>query len=920
MSHHTEYSISRLNDCGCCEGVTDKTPQKIHNRPSLNVIAYRIGKYDDFKVTMLSRLSSSKFLNLDALRTRNDRDFSIALIDAWSIIADVLTFYDQYIANERYLRTATERLSIFELARLIGYKPHPGVAASTLLAFTMDDLSGSPEKVKISIGTKVQSTPKQDEQAQIFETIEAIEARQTWNRIRPRLLKPQIPIKDTKAFLFDGIDTGLKAGDGIVYTPTGGTGGNVFATITATELDQENNRTLVKIASLKQPPIHGSVSTINQITFGLPPPAGNYLGKTFEAAELDAEVIANHFKTEDIFDALSVKIPSSHSVLVFRQVASIFGHNAPAWNSLPDSLIGEVPTLGIINGNLVRTGSKFAPFKFDEEFWPGGDKGKIAKMKLGVCPTGRPDSDPIRVDPSIQPWLFLDNVYKGITPNDNIVLKDGNTWGLYGVTDVSELTKSCFTVTAKVTRLGLDSSERFEDFSIRGTSVFLQSELKPLALIPIEDSIPADNSQTLELNGFVGGLNQDQQVILSDLEIGGSGKLVSEVITLDKIEHELIIGGCTRITFSPALRHVYKRDTVTLNANIALATHGETVQEVLGSGDATQTYQTFILKQPPLTHVSASTPNGVVSTLSIRVNDILWHEADTFFEKGPSERIYIIRTNDAGETIVKFGNGITGARLPTGQNNVRAVYRKGLGTSGLLDAGQLNMLMSRPLGLKETINPHPSTGADDPESYTEAQRNAPLHVLTLERVVSLRDYEDFCRAFGGIAKASAVPAVDSQGKTVLITVAGPNGVRITSDNPVYQNLLQALAVVADPLSRFRVVSHRTVNFRMAGKVKVDPDFIAKKVLSEIDNILRTTFSYDAREFGQPVVLSEVISVMQSIPGVLAVDVDFLYRGKTRKLSPRISAKLPAITSNGQLREAEILILHPGPLDSLEVMS
>ena len=43
----------------------------------------------------------------------------------------MLTFYQERIANEAYLRTATERVSLLELARLIDYELRPGVAAST---------------------------------------------------------------------------------------------------------------------------------------------------------------------------------------------------------------------------------------------------------------------------------------------------------------------------------------------------------------------------------------------------------------------------------------------------------------------------------------------------------------------------------------------------------------------------------------------------------------------------------------------------------------------------------------------------------------------------------------------------------------------------------------------------------------------
>src|SRR6185295_6720744 len=115
----------------------------------------------------------------------------------------------------------------------------------------------------------------------------------------------------------------------------------------------------------------------------------------------------------------------------------------------------------------------------------------------------------------------------------------------------------------------------------------------------------------------------------------------------------------------------------------------------------------------------------------------------------------VTRIADDGTVTVQFGDGITGARVPTGTENVSAKYRVGIGLEGMLAANQLNLLMSRPLGLKEVTNPTPPTGAEDPEKLDQARENAPLTVLTLERIVSLPDFEDFSRAFGGIGKAQA---------------------------------------------------------------------------------------------------------------------------------------------------------------------
>src|SRR4051812_7879024 len=101
-------NLSGLNDCGCCDGTTVQTPVEITNRPGLNALIYRVGTYSRFRDSMLARLSSSAYPALASLRTREDDDPTIALIDAWSAVSDILTFYQERIANEAYLRTARE--------------------------------------------------------------------------------------------------------------------------------------------------------------------------------------------------------------------------------------------------------------------------------------------------------------------------------------------------------------------------------------------------------------------------------------------------------------------------------------------------------------------------------------------------------------------------------------------------------------------------------------------------------------------------------------------------------------------------------------------------------------------------------------------------------------------------------------------
>src|SRR5262249_13045063 len=148
------------------------------NRPGLTAIVFRVGTYSSFRRAMLQRISLLQALA--ALQTRSDDDSAITLLDMWATVADVLTFYQERIANEGYLRTARLRDSILRMARLLDYQLRPGVAATTLLAFTLDRNAS----LRIPMGLRVQSVPADDEKPQIYETLESILADAKLNSLR----------------------------------------------------------------------------------------------------------------------------------------------------------------------------------------------------------------------------------------------------------------------------------------------------------------------------------------------------------------------------------------------------------------------------------------------------------------------------------------------------------------------------------------------------------------------------------------------------------------------------------------------------------------------------------------------------------------------------------------------------------------
>jgi predicted phage baseplate assembly protein len=304
------------------------------------------------------------------------------------------------------------------------------------------------------------------------------------------------------------------------------------------------------------------------------------------------------------------------------------------------------------------------------------------------------------------------------------------------------------------------------------------------------------------------------------------------------------------------------------------------------------------------------------------VDGVLWEEAPTLYGRGPDERVYTLGDDGAGGTVVQFGDGVTGARLSSGVQNVRFKYRKGSGLAGMVDAGQLSQLLTRPLGVRGVTNPLAPEGADDAEVLADARTNAPLTVLTLDRVVSLQDYEDYTRAYPGVGKALATWTWDGHRRGVLVTVADSQGDEIDESGDLAKDLVAALQAAGDPFVPIRVKSYRAAQFEVSATLLVDLDYVADDVLAEARERLLEAFSFEARAFGQPVALSEVVAVLQRMAGVVAVDVDHMQRTDASQApdpAPRLLAELSTGGSaDTEAQAAELLTIDPDSLADVTV--
>jgi hypothetical protein len=339
------------------------------------------------------------------------------------------------------------------------------------------------------------------------------------------------------------------------------------------------------------------------------------------------------------------------------------------------------------------------------------------------------------------------------------------------------------------------------------------------------------------------------------------------------------------------LDFAYDGSTVTLNANTVEATAGVTVHdEVLGNGDATAAGQAFTLAHSPLTYLA--TEDGQTGTLSIAVAEHAgaslgvhglftgphsaverrrWDEVPRLADAGPTARVYEVRQNDDGETTVRFGDGMHGARLPTGHGNVTATYRHGVEAPGPVLAGQLTLLPGRPRGVRTVTNPLPSSGDAGPESFAVARAHAPLSTRAPERVVSLRDYEWFALAFPGIGHARARRLAGPRRDVLHLTVATPTGEDLTVDSPLIATLGDALRTHCARQVALTIQPADWIWLTVDAGLEVDADFDAHQVAAVAADLLCETYSPRRARFDAHATSAELIALLQLQPGVAGVE-------------------------------------------------
>lgn len=102
----------------------------INLRENRQVIDYLARDYNSFRKALIDLIPAK----LPEWTDRSEADFGIVLIELFAYMADILSYYQDRIANEAFLATAQERRSVINHLRLIGYEMAPAAPAAAKLS------------------------------------------------------------------------------------------------------------------------------------------------------------------------------------------------------------------------------------------------------------------------------------------------------------------------------------------------------------------------------------------------------------------------------------------------------------------------------------------------------------------------------------------------------------------------------------------------------------------------------------------------------------------------------------------------------------------------------------------------------------------------------------------------------------------
>ncbi len=787
-------------------------PQAVTNPPNRATIAYRVGDFAAFRQALLEARPGETAL---AGWRPATGDLGLQVLEWWAYLADVLTFYNERIANESYLGTAELPGSISGLVALLGYRPRPGIAATGMLA-ALRSTRNQLEPLVIPAGTQFanQATPGVPVQ-----TYEALGTRTFTAPVSDTTVTPPAddalphvdPDTGAASVLLAGKVSGIAAGDALLLMRDDWVG-------------TDQNWAQVTVGGATPESDAGGVSntrvTFSAITWGVqqPPPGPTLI---FEVGDFPAEseALAGLAREEDVYRVDPLRADPApdapepdptvdhYRLLKPRQTAALWSANASTTTGFYDQ--GD---FAVRLSAVVRAFAPGDPVLFSDAARGGAVMATVAGISEEMLTVEYPGAPP-----PTPPTIPVAHTVLALT--------------VPSVTDADALADLSPTSTAV-------------RYGFRDVGTIIPSPATSLPPLPVTMTPAAPLPPLKDAPAFLEDATGAGAPVSVSTNSGGTVTVAAPAAP-----------AATPVTLALAL-------PVRLLIDLVPISQGATVAaESLGVGSAALANQTFALRKSPLTYLPHG--NGFASTLQITVDGISWTEVGSFYGQAPGALVFTVTQAGDGTSVVRFGDGIQGARLPTG-SQVVARYRYGAGAA-TPPAGRLTTVLRPQTNLAAVHNPVIVAGGEDPEPPSSMRAAAPASVLTFGRAISADDYATVAAQAAGVDRARAYWTWDAaaQRTTIKVYVDGDAGAQAAAS--------AALAGSDDPNRPVSVVAVSATALTVSAGLAIAPDATADAdgVVAAAQAALAGLLRPDRMAIGEVLFASRIEAALM-VSGVTAV--------------------------------------------------
>ena len=404
-----------------------------------------------------------------------------------------------------------------------------------------------------------------------------------------------------------------------------------------------------------------------------------------------------------------------------------------------------------------------------------------------------------------------------------------------------------------------------------------------------------------------GGINRDGEVILhlpkkheaSVLARVRAGWVRARVI--EAVENQPVYS-------SSPMVHEIRAHTIGVTID---AVHAHMVgEEDLGVSDGSPGQQ-FPIQQTPVVRFQ-----GARLEISGEGGWRAWTEVLQFADSGPNDQHFVL---DGVDGIVAFGPAVRemdgtlrryGATPAKGSTVRLSQFAVGGGLAGNINRGGVQVMVSSFPGIDRVENRKPGVGGRNAETVEEAKIRGPLLLRSRGRAVTAEDFEEIAKeAAPEAARIRCVPAGGDGPQAGAVRILVVPQVASDAGRLPFERLVppeSLLTTIATALDRKRLIGTRisveppvyqgiTVVARLRGRPGVSPvrlQELATTALFRYFHPIEGGPDSTGWPFGRPVLVGEVNSVLQRVPGVELVEDAMLFG--TNSITGRREQNVPRI--------------------------